>query len=554
MRIRYLIAILTILFSLTASSQSIQIASDKDDEVQAVEINHQNNLIIGGYYNNNCQFWNKNLTSLGQNDPYTSDGTTQDIFIAKSDTSLNLNWVKQFGGFFLNDLDELEIDQQNNIYFSATFFWRFYMGKDSLTGVRNWDNAIVKLSDKGDVQWSTAIKSSNDVEVNAMELDDNGDLYLAGSCEDSLIVNGDLHTDSLLTSFFVKLGSNGKLKTLKLFRNDFYITDMALTKNGISLSGELSEKPGYMGQKQLFGSDTSNRTFILNLDDQLKKQWEKLGHSPFASLTDITYLENNEALYCTGFFGNKLTFDEFKVTAKSDTGVNSKYDIDVVFFKMDNNNGKIQLSKSFGTPKEGNSPGFLKTINNKVIYGGQVKDSLKLFGKRIKTGSLREGFVGVLNPKGQLLEDVMTKGKAENISISEINDAALSPNGTLYSAGFYNAKAKIGDSTFTTKGANDGFLWKSNKLNVQLGINDNPNKPSNYNISIFPNPSDNKVKVVSKAKEEVNFRIFTTGGKEVEQFNLRSDGIKRINLKAGTYLFKFTKSDGNNHTRRIVIY
>ena len=120
------------------SQSSVQLTNCFINELNAGE---NDNIVITGLFNNNCNFNDTTLYSAG----------LQDAVIASVDTGFNIMWIKTGGGLFNDKFEEVTALSDGSILASAYF-----------RGTVNFDNVQVSGGTANDDQWSALLKFSSD--------------------------------------------------------------------------------------------------------------------------------------------------------------------------------------------------------------------------------------------------------------------------------------------------------------------------------------------------------------------------------------------------------
>jgi hypothetical protein len=242
----------------------------------------------------------------------------KDAFLIKLNSDGNTQWTKIFG-YSQARLDARFIKVDNNENIIITGITSNGIGEKQLKKIGYKDTFILKLSSEGKIEWQKILGVlEGDFLGASLELDKNGNVYLAGS-----VSGNHLH---LLTgnedSFLAMFNANGEKKWLKLFGTSKMSTgydDLKIFNNEIFVVGY------YSG---------NNNKIILNKFDLLgNKTFEKmLSHS-----SNITKRD---------FFKNSISIDDFgnlfiagssgkNVEAKGNSG--GSYDGILLMFKIENN-------------------------------------------------------------------------------------------------------------------------------------------------------------------------------------------------------------------------
>ncbi len=163
-----------------------RIGGSQCDEGNAVALDHNGNVIVGGY-----------ISSAISVDGAPSDfilgfaGVT-DVFLIKYDSDGNFIWAKSMGGYGNDQVKEIEVDISNNIY-SIGYYENgladFDPGTDTLylpeeNGLANF--FLSKLDTNGDLIWAHGIPAIADVVSTAqcmgqsMKFNANNELIISG--------------------------------------------------------------------------------------------------------------------------------------------------------------------------------------------------------------------------------------------------------------------------------------------------------------------------------------------------------------------------------------
>jgi hypothetical protein len=163
--------------------------------------------IIGGSFSNTAQFGQTSLKSRG--------GT--DAMLIKLAASGDLEWVKQFGGAYADQISHVAVDAQGNIVVQGQFKdvsdWG---GANKLKAGGGSDNDVVlaKYDLNGDHLWSSRFGNAfNDV-AGGVTIDPSGYITMAGSFDKSASFgDGDDHQSHGESDIFVaRFTPSGKLE------------------------------------------------------------------------------------------------------------------------------------------------------------------------------------------------------------------------------------------------------------------------------------------------------------------------------------------------------
>jgi uncharacterized repeat protein (TIGR01451 family) len=156
-----------------------QVAGSLDDLLSTIKIDADNSVILIGAFLGTCDFdpgpGTFNLTSFG----------SSDAFIAKLDGAGNFIWAKQVGGSEGQNLYGIGLDESGNIilsgYSEGTGDFDPGLGVLNLFGANDRDFVLMKLDKQGGLVWAKLIASNTSEEGDALILDKQGNIIVAGS-------------------------------------------------------------------------------------------------------------------------------------------------------------------------------------------------------------------------------------------------------------------------------------------------------------------------------------------------------------------------------------
>ncbi|MFP6855075.1 MAG: putative Ig domain-containing protein, partial [Opitutales bacterium] len=120
-------------------------------------------------------------------DSLTIQGTTlvsqgfDDAFLAKFNSTGQLQWAKSIGGSSSDSSRGLASDSSGNVFWSGSFLGAVTFEGTTLSNSGNADAFVVKCDSNGNLKWVKNFGGSLFDYAAALALDDRGQLYLAGS-------------------------------------------------------------------------------------------------------------------------------------------------------------------------------------------------------------------------------------------------------------------------------------------------------------------------------------------------------------------------------------
>jgi hypothetical protein len=119
----------------------------------SVVVANDQNVVFGVIFDGTTDFGGPSITSNGQND----------IGIVKYDLAGNYVWQRNYGGTHYDNISDLELDAQGNLYFAGWFDESMTIGSKTLTAQGgSLDLYVAKLSADGDPLWADSFGTADD--------------------------------------------------------------------------------------------------------------------------------------------------------------------------------------------------------------------------------------------------------------------------------------------------------------------------------------------------------------------------------------------------------
>lgn len=145
------------------------------------------------------------FNATNSNDTLTSSGSS-DAFVLKLDSNLSFIWVKKVGGTMLDAILALDVDDVGNIYLAGAF--EGSCDFDPGTGVSqlvavNMDGFVLKLNSLGNYMWVNQTGGSGDDQILDIAIDHQYKVYVTGYFSDTV----DFDPDTLSSLNLVAQGN-----------------------------------------------------------------------------------------------------------------------------------------------------------------------------------------------------------------------------------------------------------------------------------------------------------------------------------------------------------
>lgn len=108
-----------------------------------IKMDRQGNYLVTGFFEDSLNIGNKVVRSRGMSD----------MFIARFDKDLKLEWIKLAGGNHVDIIRLMHTDMDNNIYISGLFKGLVYWEDTIIQSPGQYNYFTAKYNDKGNLLW-----------------------------------------------------------------------------------------------------------------------------------------------------------------------------------------------------------------------------------------------------------------------------------------------------------------------------------------------------------------------------------------------------------------
>lgn len=181
---------------------SRNIGGTGEDDLYAVGMDRDENIVAGGYF-----------SGTAQAGTVTLNGTNgKDAYLTKMDSAGNFLWGTVFTGTGDAKVTCLKVAPDGSVYFGGTFTDGLSVGSFNFTSIASTDFFYGKTDANGIVQWAHHAGGSSLDLVEDIDIDEQENVYLAGFFIGSLSLQGNnVVSGGVDDLFFCKLDSSGNL-------------------------------------------------------------------------------------------------------------------------------------------------------------------------------------------------------------------------------------------------------------------------------------------------------------------------------------------------------
>jgi secreted PhoX family phosphatase len=308
------------------------------ESASSIAVDGSGNVFVSGFFNNSISIGTTTLTS----------GGLEDIFVAKFNSTGDVQWARSGGGTDRDYGNVLALDGSGHVYVAGNFSGIASFGTTTLTAPDGSGDAyIAKYNSNGTLEWAKNYGGTGGQNIQGITIDGSGTIYITGFFTTSATFGSTTltaagSTNSLRTDIFTaKLTNSGDVQWAKGAGGSGNETslDIAVDGNGNSyITGYLTGLPAIFGSTTLTPIGSTD-LFVAKYNSNGDLQWAKLEGGTGADLAESIDVDASGHAYVTGYFSGNATFGATSLTSVGDS--------DVLVIKY-NANGEVQWAKSAG--------------------------------------------------------------------------------------------------------------------------------------------------------------------------------------------------------------
>lgn len=465
-----------------------------------------------------------------------------DVFIAKYNPQGSLLWVKLAGGH-KNDIANAIKYKNGNLYLSGSFEDSANFESTVIRSHGGVDAFVAKYDANGNFQWAKEAGGTGTDYATAVDVDNNGNVYMGGVYEDAMVFDTThIATTNLYNeSFYAKYDNSGNLVWARSTSGDntVHLTGLAFDHNhGIFITGFFG------GNANIGGSTVTSQTpsydiFAVKLDVDANLKWLKSAGSTYEDEANAVCADKDGNMIIAGYFAGTAHFDNDSVT------YDDYNDVFVARYDSNGNNMWVRAGKG---PKF--DVGFAVTSDdaNNVYATGIYEQNISFEGHTL-TCNARQLFNVSYSPFGSFRWVNAAGGTQTACGLG----IAVTPAGHVAISGYYEYSCLFDNIALTLADASNIFVAQYDQPDVSAIKETNT---ADLNFEIFPNPI-NSNELCFKSDEDLTgatIRMCDVTGNLVFKGKLgNGNSIAIPHCAPGCYLFTITQKQKSAVKRGVII-
>ena len=274
-----------------------------DDKGKAIAVDTNGDCYITGYFSSNGNFGSVNLTS---------SSSSNDVFIAKTNSSGVIQWAKKGGGTKEDRGRGIVLDGQGNVYITGTFTTSATFNGNTITSTGTNSLFVAKYDVSGNFKWVRGAGACCDTtRGNAITVDQSGNVYIAGYFKDQTTIGSNSFTSlGSADVIVIKYDPNGNVVWAKQaggpYEDMAYACVFDTLKNQLYVTGQIDDH-GNFGSIYV-GAAGNRDVFIAAYDPSGNELWARPGGGNQRDAGQAVTYDALGNIYTTGFFNDTASF------------------------------------------------------------------------------------------------------------------------------------------------------------------------------------------------------------------------------------------------------
>ena len=340
---------------------------------------------------------------------------------------ISVEWVKPAGGINFDAVNDLQTDNENNLFVTGVFSGETVFENKKLISTGNQSVFAAEYNSEGELIWAQKYGSQGDVSSKSLSLNSKGEIFICGSFKESFTFgNTTIKSSDFSDNYLAKLDNKGNPLWIKHIitdskgKNTFVVCDQ---NDNLYYAGTFYKSIEF--EIKTLKAESSSDIFLAKYDK----------NGVFSDAITISGFNGEELndlkcdtegnIYLTGSFKNEIKFSDALFTSKG------REDIFIAKFSDLNFEWAKQAG---GFYKDYGKEIFIK--DDKIYLAGNFAGTAKFDKKEIISTGVLDAFISCYSNKGKLLWLNSFGGTANDYVAS----LSVNNNKTIYISGTYRGK------------------------------------------------------------------------------------------------------------------
>ena len=352
-----------------------------NEMVTSIALDASGNVFLGGSFSGTANFGGSNMVSAGD----------KDAFVAKYSSQCSHIWSQGFGESSTDRVNSLTVDDRGNVIVTGFFrgvYTPMTIGNSSLYSWSQADTFLAKFTPAGAGLWATNFYNGSRDSGNAVAVDSNDNILLAGDFESFIDFGGGQFNSP--GGYLAKFSPDGQFLRARACGTNYpaSISGLVLDSNGdVVIAGSFHDRTD-LGNGTVFGTSYNSDMFLAKYSlTDFSYRWATVvvGNATVGAASIAVDGQNDIVL--TGSFTGTVQFGGDSVSATSD-GYLAKF----------SRSGDALWVRAFRATTSGTGTSVAVDGTGVPVFMGSFTGSVNLTGPTLTSAGSTDILVGRLEP------------------------------------------------------------------------------------------------------------------------------------------------------------
>ena len=392
-----------------------------------------------------------NFTGTANFDTFKLVANSQDGYVVKTTSAGKVEWAVKLGDTNQDQAVGVAVDVDGNVYVTGTFLGKFEVQDSSYTAVGSFDSYLVKLNDKGKVQWVSIATGNSLQTATDVAVDESKNVYWFGQYFGSSTIAGRslAQAGGSYDLFLAKISSKGKPIRVKGYGGSSTELAKLITTNGKHILFTAQYFGSFSIGSTSISSSGSYDVAMVKMDTSFSLGWmNSAGGNSIDDVHSISLTSKGAAAIAGTFVSN------FSIGSKSVSG--SWYDIYVAMVSTTGSGIWVNKISTTGFGQNSFIRGLKAFEDGSVTGAGYHGSSIAIGSSTYNPNGSSDAIVVNYNKNGAF----KWINRGGNSGAETVFGMGVDSIGYYYVGGYYGSSTKFGKTSLSGTGAHMNYVAK----------------------------------------------------------------------------------------------
>lgn len=297
----------------TGIQQWVRAEANAHTSGKGICLDHSGNIYVIGWMDSTVMFGDTLLPLSGE----------FDVILSKYNSSGELLWVKQFGGSKGDQGVSIVCDQHDNLFFAGHFSGTAQFGSFTVQAVNDSNDIfLAKCDTSGTVQWVQQAGGSRDDRANSIFVNESGDIFITGIFElTAAFANLSATSNGMEDLFIAKYDSTGTIQWVQSAGGDYHDFGFSICADIAGNSYVSGNFIGNVSFGNFYFNGTDKDLFVASYSPSGYCRWAKQITTSGQDIEANISINEEGKIFVGGSFTSVANFNGLNVSSAGDLDI-----------------------------------------------------------------------------------------------------------------------------------------------------------------------------------------------------------------------------------------